>query len=125
MAHIFSQWHTTLNCVLRSYILFVLNTPDVMGTTQTTGANSFMGISPSPLHCGPTANYRSIIIPYNRRRLFACRQITKCKFYRSLSLERSWRTHFTAQITSNVSVCCIFNFQGTQRTFVLPSILGC
>ena len=48
--------------MLRSHILFVLNTPDVKGTTQAAVASSSMGISPSPLHYGPTANYGSIII---------------------------------------------------------------
>ena len=48
--------------MLRSYILFVLNTPDVKGTTQAAVASSSMGVSPSRLLYGPTANYGSIII---------------------------------------------------------------
>ena len=56
-----------------------------MGTTQTATASSSMGVSPSPLLYGPTANYGSIIIPCKRHRLFVCRQITKCRCFSLLS----------------------------------------
>ena len=73
---------------LRSYILFVLDTPDVKGTTQAAVESSSMGVSPSPLLYGPTANYGSIIIPCNRHRLFVCRQITKCRCFSLLSFRK-------------------------------------
>ena len=85
--------------MLRSYILFVLNTPDVKGTTQAAVASSSMGVSPSRLLYGPTANYGSIIIAcICHRRLCLPTNERSVSFIAPSRCGRSWRTHFAARI---------------------------
>lgn len=77
-----------------------------------------MGISPSPLHYGPTANYGSIII--------AC--VCHCRLclptnYRSVSFiapsryGRSWRTHFAARISPMqvTYLCAVYSIIKDRR----------
>ena len=55
-------------------------------------------------------------------------KLKKCKFYRSLPLWKIVAHSLRGSDCSdagNVPVCCIFSFQGSQRSLVLPSVLDC
>ena len=53
-------------------------------------------------------------------------KLKKCKFYRSLPLWKIVAHSLRGSDCSdagNVPVCCIFSFQGSQRSLVLPSVI--
>ena len=55
-------------------------------------------------------------------------KLKKCKFYRSLPLWKIVAHSLRGSDCSdagNVPVCCIFSFQGSQRSLVLPSVFDC
>lgn len=85
-----------------------------------------MGVSPSLLLCGPTANYGSIIITCTVIANPGAIRVFSYKFYRS-----SFRSHGAPTIRLNLSVIqdnvpdeWIFNFQFLREDFYVPSLLG-
>ena len=86
-----------------------------------------MGVSPSPLLCGPTANYGSIIITCTVIANPEAIRTFSYKFYRS-----SFRSHGAPTIRLNLSVIqdnvpdeWIFNFQFLRGNFLYPlTLLG-
>ena len=85
-----------------------------------------MGVSPSPLLCGPTANYGSIIITCTVIANPEAIRAFSYKFYRS-----SFRSHGAPTIRLNLSVIqdnvpdeWIFNFQFLREDFYIPSLFG-